>query len=334
MKAVIVTQYGSPDVLKVQEIQKPIPNDHEILIKVHATSVGYGDLLGRNFSNISSSQFNMPFIFWFLAKVVMGWSTPKIQVLGSEFSGIVESVGKTVTKFKTGDAVFGTCGQSYGAYAEYVCLSQDGLVTHKPTNLSHEEAAIIPYGASTAYSLLTGLNLQHGQKVLINGASGSIGSATVQLAKYFGAEVTGVCSTPRMDYVKALGADHIIDYTQQDFTQNGETYDVIFDVLGRGSFNKAKNSLKPQGRYVYASFKMKQVFQMLWTSIRGDKRVLCILSGDSQKDLIEIKKLIETGKFKAMVDRSYPLDKTAEAHWYVEKGSKRAGVAITVVPQT
>jgi NADPH:quinone reductase-like Zn-dependent oxidoreductase len=333
MKAVIVTQYGSPDVLKVQEIQKPTPKDNEILVKIHATSVGYGDLIGRNFGNVSSSEFNMPFILWLISKVVMGWSKPKAQVLGAEFSGIVESVGSAVTKFKIGDAVFGTRGQNFGAYAEYLSISQDGSVTHKPTNLSHEEAATLPYGAATAFNILNGLNLQHGQKVLINGASGSIGSAAVQFAKYFGAEVTGVCSKPRMDYVKALGADCVIDYTQQDFTQNGETYDVIFDVLGRGSFNKAKNSLKPEGRYVYASFKMKQVFQMLWTSIRGGKKVMCILSSDGQKDLVEVQKLIEAGQFKAIIDRSYPLDKTSEAHWYVEKGSKRAGVAITVVPQ-
>ncbi len=196
--------------------------------------------------------------------------------------------------------------------------------------MSYEEAATVPYGALTALSLLRKVNIQSGQKVLINGASGGIGSAAVQLAKYFGAEVTGVCSTPRLEFVKAIGADKVIDYTQEDFTKNGETYDLIFDILGKSSFSRCKSSLTQNGRYLLASFKMKQLFQMLGTSKIGSKKVICALSSEKVEDLIFIKELVEAGKIKSVIDRCYPLEQTAEAHRYVESGHKKGNVVITV----
>ena len=217
-----------------------------------------------------------------------------------------------------------------GAYAEYLCMPEDGLVAIKPTNMTYEEAATTPYGALTALSLLRKANIQRGQKVLINGASGSIGSAAVQLAKYFGAEVTGVCGTPRLEFVKALGADKVLDYTRVDFTKNCETYDLIFDIVGKSSFSSCKNSLKQNGIYLLASFKVKQLFQMLWTSITPGKKVICTLSSENPQDLNFIKELIEGGKIKSVIDRCYLLEQTAEAHRYVEKGYKTGSVIITL----
>lgn len=330
MKAVVYTQYGSPDVLHIEEIAKPTPKDNEILVRVHATPINFGDTLARRFSQVSTQEFHMPFFMWLPARIAMGLTRPKNTILGSEFAGEVEATGKAVTRFKTGDAVFGYRAMSFGANAEYLCMPEDGIVTIKPANMTYEEAASVPYGALTALSLLRKANIQGGQKVLINGASGGIGSYALQLARYFGAEVTGVCGTPRLELVKSLGADKVIDYTREDFTSNGETYDLIFDVLGKSSFSRCKSSLKPNGRLFYASFKMKQLFQMLWTSITGGKRVICTLSNEKPEDLIFLKELIEAGKIKSVVDRCYPLEQTAEAHRYVETGLKTGSVVIAV----
>jgi len=330
MKAVVVTQYGSPDVLQVRDVPKPAPKDNEVQIKIHATSVGYGDIICRNFSHISPREFNMPFLFWIMARLAFGFRTPKKQILGAEFAGEVESIGKVVTRFKIGDPVFGFRGAGFGANAEYLCMPEDGLVALKPANMTYEAAATVPYGALTALNLLRKVNIQPGQTVLINGASGGIGSAAVQLVKHFGAQVTGVCSTPGMAYVKALGADKVIDYTHEDFTKQADTYDLIFDILGKGSFAQAKRVLKSNGRYLFASFKMKQLFQMLWTSRIGSKRVICALSMEKPEDLILIKGLVEAGKITAIIDRCYPLEQTAEAHRYVEKGRKTGSVVITI----
>jgi len=272
----------------------------------------------------------MPSIFLFLARTEFGFRTPKKHILGSEFAGDIEAVGKDVTLFEVGDPVFGYRGSNLGANAEYLCVSENGLVAIKPVNMTYEEASTVPYGALTALNLLRSVDIQSGQKVLINGASGGIGSAALQLAKHFGAEVTGVCSTPRVEFVKTLGADKVIDYTKEDFTQNGETYDVIFDILGRSSFSRCKSSLKQNGRYLLASFKMKQLFQMLWTSRVGSKKVICALSMEKPADLIFIKELIEAGKIKSIIDRRYPLAQTAEAHRYFEAGLKHGSVVITV----
>ena len=330
MKAVIYTEYGSPDVLHVAEVVKPTPKDNEVLIKVQAAPVNFGDLLARNFKSVSPRKFNMPIFFWLPARLAFGWQKPKKHILGSEFAGVVEAVGAHVTRFKPGDAVFGYRGPNMGAYAEYMCLPEDGMLAMKPANMTFEEAATVPYGALTALSLLRKVNVQRGQKVLINGASGGIGSAAVQLSKYFGAEVTGVCSTPRVGFVKALGADKVIDYTREDFTQNGETYDVIFDILGKISFGRGKKSLKPNGLYLFASFKMKQLLQMLWTKIAGGPKVICALSSEKAEDLTFITELIEAGKYKVIIDKRYRMEQAAEAHRYVEAGHKQGNVVVTV----
>ncbi len=330
MKAIVYTEYGSPDVLQITEVEKPIPGDNEILVRVHATSVNIGDLWARNFKEITPSKFTMPLPLWIPSRMYFGLTKPRVHILGSEFAGEVEAAGKDVKRFRKGDQVFGYRGQSMGAYAEYLCISEDGLVTIKPANMTYEEAAAVPYGALTALSLLRKANIQPGQKVLINGASGNIGAAAVQLAKYFGAEVTGVCSTPGLEFVRALGADKVIDYTREDFTKNGETYDLIFDILGKSSFSSCKNSLQPNGIYLLASFKTKQLFQMLRTSRASGKKVICALSAENPKDLIFIRELVEAGKIKSIIDRCYPLEQAAEAHRHVERGCKTGSVIITV----
>ena len=330
MNAIVCTKYGSPDVLQLQEVERPTPKDNELLIRVHATSVTFGDLMARNFKAVTPRQFNMPWLFWLLAKITLGFNEPKTPILGSELAGEIEAVGKAVQRFKKGDHVFGFPGQSFGAYAEYVCMPENGVLAIKPANMTYEEAAVVPYGAIMALNLLRTANVRSGQKVLINGASGGIGSAAVQIAKYLGAEVTGVCGSPRLEFVRNLGADKVIDYTKADFTQNGETYDLILDVLGKSSFSRCQGSLKPNGILLFASFKMKQVLQMLWTSRRGSKRVICALAPGSIEDLMAVKELIEAGKIKAVIDRSFPLEQTAEAHRYVEQGCKRGNVVITV----
>jgi NADPH:quinone reductase-like Zn-dependent oxidoreductase len=332
MKAIVYEKFGPPEVLHLAEVEKPTPQDDEVLVRVYATTVNYGDLLGRNFSHTSPGEFHMPFLFWLLARFDFGLREPKKQSLGSEFAGEIEATGKDVTRFKPGDRVFGYPGQRMGAYAEYLCLPADGALALMPDNLSYEEAAVVPYGAITALSLLRKVNLQPGQKVLINGASGGIGSAAVQLARYYGAEVTGVCGTPRVAFVKSLGADRVIDYTQQDFTQNGETYDLIFDILGKSSFSRCKNSLKEDGIYLLASFKLRQLAQMLWTSLTGRRKVVCALSTDSPRDLDFIKELVEAGQFQALVDRCFPLEQAAQAHRYAESGQKAGPVVISLDP--
>jgi 2-desacetyl-2-hydroxyethyl bacteriochlorophyllide A dehydrogenase len=330
MKAIVYTEYGSPDVLHLKEVEKPTPEDNEVLIRVHATPVNIGDIWARNFSAISPGKFSMPMPLWLPARIAMGFSKPNKHILGSEFAGDIEAVGKDVNGFKAGDAVFGYRAMNFGANAEYLCMPGDGLVALKPANMTYEEAACVPYGALTALSLLRKVNVQPGQKVLINGASGSIGSYAVQLAKYYGADVTGVCSTLRVELVKALGADRVIDYTREDFTQGGETYDVIFDIMGKGSFSRCKRVLKPNGRYLLASFKMKQLFQMMWTSKMSSQKVICALSSESRQDLLLVKELVEAGKLKAIIDRCYPLEQAAEAHRYVEAGHKTGSVVIVL----
>lgn len=329
MKAIVYTEYGSPDVLQVKEVDKPVPGDNEVLVRVRATSVNYGDLAARNFKNISSREFNMFFPIWLMAKFSFGLRKPNQTILGSEFAGEIESTGKNVTKFKPGDAVFGYLGQSMGAYAEYIRVPEDGVLAAKPSNMTFEEAAVVPYGAIMALNLLRKVNIHNGQKVLIIGASGGIGSAAVQIAKSMGAEVTGVCATPRMEFVKALGADHVIDYTQEDFTQNGKTYDLIFDVLGRGSISRCKNILKPGGIHLFASFKMKQLVNMQLAS-RSNKRVICAIAPGSLDDLITVKGLIEAGKIRVIIDKQFPMEQAAEAHRYAEEGHKKGHVGITL----
>ncbi|HOU13149.1 MAG TPA: NAD(P)-dependent alcohol dehydrogenase [Anaerolineae bacterium] len=330
MKAIVYIQFGPPEVLQFKDVEKPAPKENEVLIRIHATSVNFGDLMARNFKAVSPRKFNMPFIIWLPAKISFGLQRPKLSIPGSEFAGEIEAVGKAVTRFKTGDPVFGFSSGRFGAYAEYLCLPENGMLAIKPANLTYEEAAVVPYGAITALNLLKKVNIQPGQKVLIHGASGGIGSAAVQIARHLGAEVTGVCGTPRLEFVKSLGASQVIDYTKEDFTQNGETYDLILDILGKGSFSRMKNSLKPNGIVLYASFKMKQLVQMLWTSRAGGRKVICALAPGSAADLMTVKALIEAGQIKAVIDQSFPLEHIAEAHRYVEQGHKKGNVVITV----
>ncbi|NOQ95844.1 MAG: zinc-binding dehydrogenase [Desulfobacterales bacterium] len=331
MKAIVYTEYGPPEVLQLKEVEKPTPKDNEVLIRVYATSVNYGDVMARNMRNISPRNFNMPFPLWLPTRIMFGFRKPRIRTLGSELAGEIESVGKDVKLFREGDQVFGYRGMSMGANADYLCMPEDGCVAIKPANMTYEEAAAVPYGAMMALSLLRKVDIQSGQKVLINGASGGIGSAAVQLAKsLFGANVTGVCSTPRLELVKSLGADRVIDYTREDFTESGETYDLIFDILGKSSFSRCKGSLKQNGRYLLASFKMGHLAHMLWTRIIGSRKVICAMASDRKEDLVRVKELIEAGKIKAVIDRRFPLEQTADAHRYVETGHKKGHVVIRV----
>lgn len=333
MKAIVLTEYGSPDVLQLDEVTKPAPRDHEILVQVRATKVNYGDLSARRFAHLTVSEFNMPTPLYFPARLSFGWNRPKIAILGNELAGEVEAVGQEVTTFKPGDEVFAYVGMNMGANAEYICIPASGTVAHKPTNLTYEEAATLPYGAIMATSLLQKANIQPGQKVLINGASGGIGAMAVQLARHFGAEVTGVCGAPRVDFVKSLGVDTVIDYTTEDFTQNGETYDLIFDILGRSSFSRVRHSLKPDGIYLLASYKMTAVLQMLWTAITGSRqKVICAFANETAESLIFVKKLAEEGKIKAIIDKRFSLEQTAEAHRYMESGQRAGDVVITIEP--
>jgi NADPH:quinone reductase-like Zn-dependent oxidoreductase len=328
MKAIIFTEYGSPDVLQLAEIPKPTPKDNEILVRVRATPVNYGDLTARDFAH---AAFNMPAPLYLPARMTFGWNKPKINILGSELAGDVEAVGSQVTKFKPGDAVFAYVGMNMGANAEYICLPENGMIAIKPANLDYAEAATLPYGAIMAASLLKKANLRPGKKILVNGASGGIGAMAVQLAKHhYGAQVTGVCGAARMEYVKTLGADKVIDYKKQDFTQSGETYDVIFDILGRISFARAKQSLKPDGILLYASFKGRALWDMLWTSIFSRQKAICSLADENIESLELVRRLAEAGKIKAMVDKRFPLEQAGEAHRYIEAGHRQGNVVITI----
>lgn len=332
MKAVIYKDYGPPEVLKLDEVERPAPKDNELLVRVHATTVNFGDLLARNFKNTPLSKFYMPLPLWLPVRMALGWNKPKVRILGSEFSGVVASVGKNVKEFKKGDEVFGYLGQKMGAYAEYLCIPEDRMVGIKPKNMTHEEAANIPYGAIMANDHLRRVKIRPGQKVLINGASGGIGSAGVQLSKHSGAEVTGVCGTNGQEYVKALGADHVIDYGKEEFTKNGETYDVIYDILGKSTFSMCQDSLTHDGIYLNASFKIRKILQMIRTKFVGKKKVICAFASEKHENMAHIRDLAEAGALRAIIDRTFPIERAAEAHRYVEDGRKRGNVVITIVP--
>lgn len=326
MKAVVYTQYGSPDVLTLSEIEQPMVNNDEILVKVHASSVTTGDVNMRNFVFVPSG-------FKTISRLMFGYNTPKKPVLGMEFAGEVVGIGSDVSKFKVGDAVFGIDGNQIGAYAEYKAVSESRGVVLKPTNLTYQEAVAIPNGALTALTFLRKLGkVQPGEKVLIVGASGSVGSAGVQIAKYLGAEVTGVCSGRNVDLVKSLGADHVIDYTQNDVTKGTEKYDVIFDTVNKTRYAKCKHILNNGGRFLVGAGGPLAFLQMARTALFGSKKIISGISSESQADLAFIKDLVEQGHIQPVIDRSYPMADMAEAHRYVDTGRKRGNVVIDIVP--
>lgn len=333
MKAAILTEFGSPDVVQLGEVARPTPRDREVLVRVRAASVGFGDILVRNLAAITPREFHMPLLFWMFAKLAFGVRKPRIRILGSEFAGEVETVGTSVTRFKKGDSVFGYSGPRMGGYAEYLSVPEDGVLAAKPASLTYEQAATIPYAAVMALGLLRKARLRPGQRVLVIGASGGIGPAVLQLAKrHFGAEVAGVCGTARLDYVKSLGADLAVDYKREDVADRPETYDVIIDILGKSSFFRCRRILRPRGRLIFVSFKMRQILLALWTAFFGNKRAVCALVTERQEDLVLVKELIESGILTSVVDRSFSLEHVAEAHRYAESGAKRGYVAISVSP--
>lgn len=332
MKAMILTRFGPPEALKLEERPKPEPKPKELRVRVMATSVGYGDLLIRDFAAVGPKDFNMPLLFWLLAKLYSGISAPKTPILGSEFSGVVDALGSEATGFAVGDEVFGYLGQSMGADAEYFCMAADGCITRKPSTLDFAAAAVVPYGSIMALDLLRAARLEPGQSVLIIGASGSIGSAAVQIARHhFGASVTGVCGPAGLEYVRSLGAEQVIDYRREDFRENGKRYDLIVDVLGKSSFTECVGSLSETGCYLRPSFKGRELLQMLWTKLSGRKRrVLCVLAPGNRAALETVKALVEAGKLTVKVDRSFRLEELAEAHRYAESGQRGGPVAISV----
>ncbi len=317
MKAIVYTEYGSPEVLQLKDVEKPIPKNQEILLRIKATAVNSGDWRLRKADP-------------FAVRLFLGLLKPKINILGAVFSGEVESVGKDVKLFKVGDQVFGHTDMDFGAYAEYLCVPENGTLALKPNNISHQEAATIPFGGTTALHFIKKANVQSGQKVLIIGASGAVGSSAIQLAKYFGAYVIGVCSTTNVDLVKSLGADKVIDYTKEDFTKNGELYDVIFDTVGKISVPSCIKSLHKKGTLILGTSLLSQMLQGIWASTTSTKKIISGVISHKAADILFLKQLIETGDLKPVVDKTYPLAEMAKAHEYVEKGHKKGNVAIEV----
>ena len=322
MKAVVYEKYGPPEVLQLKEVEKPTPKNNEVLVKIYATTVTSGDWRVRS--------LNVPVGFGLIMRLVFGVFRPKQPILGTELAGVVASVGKEVRQFKVGDQVFAFSDASMGCHAEYKCMPEHGAMALKPANLTYEEAAALSFGGTTALDFFRRGKLQRGEKVLVNGASGGVGTAAVQLAKNFGADVTGVCSTANMDLVRSLGASHVIDYTQEDFTQSGEAYDVIIDTVGTAPFSRSKVSLKEGGRLLMVLAGLPDMLQIPWVSMTSSKKIIGGPATGRAEDLRLLAGLAEAGKFKPVIDRRYPFEKIAEAHSYVDTGRKKGNVTITL----
>jgi len=322
MKAIVYERYGSPDVLQMKEVEKPTPKDNEVLIKTHATTVTSGDWRVRS--------LNVPIGFGLISRLFLGITRPRQPILGTELAGEIESVGKDVRKFKVGDQVFAFSGANMGCHAQYKCMPEDGPVALKPPNLTYDEAAALSFGGTTALDFFRRGKLQSGEKVLVNGASGGVGTAAIQLAKHFGAEVTGVCSTANVEWVKSLGATQVIDYTKEDFTQNGQTYDVIVDTAGTAPFSRSKNSLKEGGRLLMVLGGLPGMLQIPWVSMTSSKKIIAGPAAGHAEDLRFLAQLAQAGEFKPVIDRRFPFGQIAEAHRYVDTGRKKGNVIITL----
>lgn len=324
MKAIVYEAYGSPDVLKLKEVAKPIPKSNEVLIKVHATTVTTGDWRVRS--------LNLPPGFGFLGRLIFGILKPRQPILGSEIAGVIESVGKDVSKFKAGDAVFSFSDAAMGCHAEYRCMGEDAPIALKPSNMSFNESAPLSFGGTTALSFLRRANLKTGDKILINGASGGVGTAAVQLAKHFGAVVTAVCSTPNVELVKSLGADDVIDYLKEDFAKNGLKYDVIMDIAGNAPYSRSKGSLVERGYLLMVLAGLFDLLQAPWISMVTGIRTVVGPAFGKAEDLRYLAQLAESGKFKTIIDKCYPFEKMADAHRHVDTGHKRGNVVVIVIP--
>ena len=326
MKAAVFTRYGPPDVLEIKDVEKPVPRENEVLVRVHAATVCAADWRMRKAD---------PFMVRFMNGL---WRPRKFNILGAEFAGTVESMGKAVTRFRAGDEVFGSPGFKFGAHAEYICLPEDGLLAMKPVNMTFEEAAAVLFGGFSALHFLKKARIQAGQRVLIYGASGSVGVFAVQLAKHFGASVTGVCSTANLDLVKSLGADEVVDYTREDFSRAGRVYDIVFDTVGKSGFSRSLRSLKRGGPYVVVggsgqlSSILALVLRGIWVSVTGTAKVISDVASATAGDLTLLKELIEAGKLRTVIDKRYPLAEIAEAHRHAEAGHKKGHVVVLIEP--
>lgn len=331
MKAAVFDTFGPPDVLHLADVAAPpAPGPHDLLVRVRATSVNFGDTLVRNLAAVSPRAFHMPWLFWLMSRLTFGWRRPRNHVLGSEYSGVVDAVGSEVTRFAAGDAVFGYRGPRMGAYAEYLSVRDDAIVALKPANLGFEEAAGCPYGALMAFGAVKALDVRLGERVLVVGASGGIGPYLVQLLRHSGATVTAVCGAGRAAFVASLGAASVIDYATADFADVPAEYDTIIDVLGKSRLSRCRRVLAPTGRLVFLSFKLPQLLAMAWSMVGRGPRVRCLLVNERPQDLRTIKTLIEGGALRCPVDRTFPLQEAAAAHRHAEHGSRQGAVVITL----
>ena len=322
MKAIVYESYGAPDVLQLRDMEKPVPKENEVLIHIHATTVTSGDCRVRS--------LNMPTGFGLISRLFLGVSRPRRPVLGTELAGEIEAVGSGVSKFNVGERVFALSGMEMGCHAEYKCLSEDAAIVLTPDNLTDEQAAAMSFGGTTALDFFRRAKLQRGERVLVNGASGAVGIAAVQLARHLGAEVTGVCSTTNMELVRSLGASYVIDYRHDDFTENGETYDVIVDTVGTAPFSRSKKSLNEGGRLLLVLAGLPDMLPIPWVQMTSSKKIIAGPAAERVEDLRFLATLAETGAFKPVIDRRYPFAQIADAHRYVDSGRKIGNVIVTL----